>query len=449
MLRPYARGGLGEVFVAYDEELRREVALKQIQERFADDAPARARFLLEAEVTGGLEHPGIVPVYGLASYPDGRPFYAMRLIRGDTLQEAIGRFHSGTPAGGPTPGLRPLLRRFVDVCNAVAYAHSRGILHRDLKPSNIVLGPFGETLVVDWGLAKALGRPAGEAGSAERPLNPAVPGGSTPTQMGSAIGTPAFMSPEQADGRLDEMGPASDVYSLGATLYCLLTGQAPFPGRDVLAILQRVRRGEFPPPRQVRRTVPPALEAVCLKAMALRPVDRYGSARALADDVERWLADEPPAAYAEPWLSRAGRWARRHKPLTAALVAAVLVAGVLGGLLVWRGQQQAAQQRRGIEAALEEVARLQRQGHWDEARVALDQADRRLAEGGADDLRADLEQARRDLDLVARLDAVRLTGPPSSRATSTRPGSIAATGRSSAARGWERWAATWRRRQPG
>src|SRR5262249_20495823 len=161
ILRPHARGGLGEVFVAEDQELHREVALKEIQERHADDPHSRGRFLLEAEVTGGLEHPRIVPVYGLGSYADGRPFYAMRFVQGDSLKDAIGRFHQeqeSLPAGGRALRLRQLLGRFVDVCQAVAYAHSRGVLHRDLKPGNVMLGKYGETLVVDWGLAKVLNR---------------------------------------------------------------------------------------------------------------------------------------------------------------------------------------------------------------------------------------------------------------------------------------------------
>ncbi len=172
ILRPHAKGGLGEVFVARDEELRREVALKQIQDRHADDARSRARFLLEAEVTGGLEHPGVVPVYGLGQYPDGRPFYAMRFVKGDSLKDAIERFYQAD-ASGRDPGersleFRKLLGRFIDVCNAVGYAHSRGVLHRDLKPGNVMLGPYGETLVVDWGLAKVVGRPEEAATQSER-----------------------------------------------------------------------------------------------------------------------------------------------------------------------------------------------------------------------------------------------------------------------------------------
>ena len=162
ILRHHASGGLGAVFVALDGELHREVALKQILERHADDPGSRARFLLEAEITGGLEHPGIVPVYGLGSDANGRPYYAMRFIKGDSLKQAIDGFH-GDERLRREPGrrsleLRKLLRRFIDVCNAVDYAHSRGVLHRDIKPGNIVVGKHGETLMIDWGLAKATGR---------------------------------------------------------------------------------------------------------------------------------------------------------------------------------------------------------------------------------------------------------------------------------------------------
>jgi serine/threonine-protein kinase len=176
ILRPHAKGRLGEIFVARDEELHREVALKEIQSRHADDPDSRSRFLLEAEITGGLEHPGIVPVYGLGQYADGRPFYAMRFIKGNSLQDAIEQFHKketpGRDSGERTLQLRRLLGRFIDVCNTIAYAHSRGVLHRDLKPGNIMVGKYGETLVVDWGLAKPMDRPEGSADTGEQTLRP-------------------------------------------------------------------------------------------------------------------------------------------------------------------------------------------------------------------------------------------------------------------------------------
>jgi serine/threonine-protein kinase len=343
ILRPHARGGLGQVFVAHDEELHREVALKEIQEEYANHADHRARFLLEAEITGGLEHPSIVPVYGLGAYPDGRPFYAMRFIKGDSLRDAIQHFHAADVSrrdpGERSLALRQLLGRFVGVCNAVAYAHSRGVLHRDLKPANVMLGPYGETLVVDWGLAKVSWRADGMPDSSERTLRPEAASGITPTQMGQLLGTPQYMSPEQAEGKLDQLGPGSDIYSLGAILYCLLTGQAPFDAQNLGGVLQRVKRGEFAPPRQVKRNMSPVLQAVCLKAMALKPEGRYASARALADDIEHWLADEPVSAYREPWRVRCGRWVRRHQPAVAAVAALLLTAMVGAGLFAWQAEQ--------------------------------------------------------------------------------------------------------------
>ncbi|MGO9471480.1 MAG: protein kinase domain-containing protein [Isosphaeraceae bacterium] len=332
IVRFHARGGLGEVYVAQDTELHREVALKQIQDRHGDHAESRTRFLLEAEITGGLEHPGIVPVYGLGHYPDGRPFYAMRFIKGDSLKKAIEDFHrAGSGSGKPGERmleLQKLLRRFLDVCNAVAYAHSRGVLHRDLKPGNIMVGHFGETLVVDWGLAKVVGR---SETSGDATLRPPSASGSSVTLPGSAMGTPAFMSPEQAAGRLDQLGPASDVYSLGATLYCLLTGKPPIDA-EVEDAPRRIQEGDIRPPRQVKPDVPRPLDAICLKAMALKPEDRYGSPRGLAEDIERWLADEPVSAYSEPWMTRLARQARRHRTLVTSVGAAAVVAAVCFGV---------------------------------------------------------------------------------------------------------------------
>ncbi len=331
--------------MALDTELHREVALKQLLDSHADDPASRARFLIEAEITGGLEHPGIVPVYGLGSYGDGRPYYAMRFVRGDSLKQAIDAFHRAAntkspahvvgegqggglaeaSAGSRDLALRELLRRFTDVCNAIDYAHSRGVLHRDIKPGNVIVGRYGQTLVVDWGLAKAIRHVEPVSDSGERTLKPSSATGSAETLPGAALGTPAFMSPEQAEGDLEHLSPRSDVYSLGATLYCLLTGQPPFVG-DAADVLRAVERGEFRPPRQLDAGIDPALEAVCQKAMAHEPADRYATPRALADDVEKWMADEPVSAWREPFSRQARRWARRHRTAVTASAAAVLVA---------------------------------------------------------------------------------------------------------------------------
>jgi serine/threonine-protein kinase len=336
VLRPHARGGLGVVSIALDADLNREVALKQIQDRHADDPTSRARFLREAEITGGLEHPGIVPVYALGTDENGRPYYVMRFIKGDSLEAEIARYHASGPSrrdsGERSLGLRKLLRRLLDACNAVEYAHGRGVLHRDLKPSNIMAGRYGETLVVDWGLAKCVGRVDHGAASDEPMLTPSSGSGSSETVAGSAIGTPAYMSPEQAAGELDRLGPASDVYSMGATLYCILTGKPPFGGSSRNEVLDAVRRGEFPPPRKLDPSIPPALEAIGLKAMAREPGDRYASPLALTDDLERWMAGEPVSAHRESLSDRARRWARRHRTAVTSAAAAMVVA--LVGLTV-------------------------------------------------------------------------------------------------------------------
>jgi tRNA A-37 threonylcarbamoyl transferase component Bud32 len=399
ILRPHAEGGLGKVFVAFDEELRREVALKEIKGRHADDGESRARFLLEAEITGGLEHPGIVPVYALGHYADGRPYYAMRFIRGRSLQDAIARFHRGEAAASPL-SLRQLLARFLDVCNAVAYAHSRGVLHRDLKPSNIMLGQYGETLVVDWGLAKSQSQAENAAKATEAPIRPSALMVSAPTQMGLALGTPSYMSPEQAEGRLDQVGPASDVYSLGATLYCLLTGVPPFEEADVETVLLKVRDGEFRPPRQVKPSVPPALEAVCRKAMALRPDERYASPRALAEDIEHWLADEPVSAWREPWRVRARRWMGRHRTLVTASVAALLMATV--SLTAANLLLQAANSRERRETLAKEEALRTAESNAAEAKrqhqEALEQKHR--AETNAAEAKRQEKQAKQQAEIA-------------------------------------------------
>jgi WD40 repeat protein/serine/threonine protein kinase len=371
VLRPHARGGLGEVFVALDEELNREVALKAIREHNARDPVSRARFVQEAEITGRLEHPGIVPVYGYGEHADGRPYYAMRFIRGESLKQAIGRFHDAKQPRDGSHGLalRKLLGAFVAVCQAIHYAHSRGVLHRDLKPDNIMLGKFGETLVVDWGLAKPLEQVQTEADEAgrslgEAPLRPHSGSGSVETQAGEALGTPAYMSPEQAAGRQDLMGPASDVYGLGATLYCLLTGRAPFAAGDVAEVLEHVRKGDYPPPRAIDARISAPLEAICLKAMALAPRDRYASAQDLAEDLEHWLADEPVKAYPEPRRARLARWARRHKPLVAgaaALLLAAVVALSLGLVLLGRANKEIQGQRDQAETNFAEARRQREQ----------------------------------------------------------------------------------------
>ena len=334
ILRPHARGGLGEISIAEDTELHREVALKQIRDPYCQDNASRARFMVEAEVTGQLEHPGIVPVHSLGQDKQGRPFYVMRFIKGSSLKDAIHDFHSRSAASDTEKRLQlhGLIGRLVDVCNAIEYAHSRGVLHRDLKPGNIMLGKYGETLVVDWGLAKTGARKDG-APQDEATVVPLSSDGSTETIMGAVVGTVAYMSPEQAAGKTDLLSPRSDVYCLGSTLYTILCGDSPIKKASQSEMLAAIEKGNVTPLKQRAPAVDPALAAICSKAMQLDPQNRYQTVQAMATDLERWLADEPVEAFPEPISKKLWRMARRHKTIVGSSLSMLLFS--LAGLAVF------------------------------------------------------------------------------------------------------------------
>jgi tetratricopeptide (TPR) repeat protein len=330
--RLHAKGGIGQVWLARDENLGRDVALKELRPERAGDPGLWARFLKEAQITGQLEHPGIVPIYELGRAPGSeQPFYTMRFVRGQTLTEKIRHYHERRERGEAGPlELRELLTAFIGVCNAVAYAHSRNVIHRDLKPSNVVLGDFGEVMLLDWGLAKVIRSeatttsPDAETVVAAPPVH--LPDSDVPesgageTRAGQLLGTPAYMAPEQAEGRLDLLDARTDVYGLGAILYELLTGQIAFHGQSTAEVLQRVRHESPPRPSLLVARTPRPLEAICLKALAKAPADRYASAGDVAKDVQRWLADEPVTAYPDPFLVRVGRLVRRYRTAVASAV---------------------------------------------------------------------------------------------------------------------------------
>jgi serine/threonine protein kinase/Tfp pilus assembly protein PilF len=382
ILRFHDKGGLGQVSVALDEELGREVALKEILPDQADDADLRGRFVLEAEINGGLEHPGIVPVYSHGTNDDGRPFYAMRFVEGDSLEKTIELYHEKHPQPDPTAvEFRKLLVRFVAICEAIAFAHSKGVLHRDLKPRNVMLGRFGETLLIDWGLAKATGRrqPVSLEAIPEKTLLPPSGIGHAPTQ--GMLGSPPYTSPEQAalafvkdKNRLKEavesLGSATDVYGLGAILFALLTSESPVERKgEILKILDQVQRGEIRQPRLLNPNIPRALEAVCLKSLAKKPEDRYPSALALAEDLENWLADEPVSAWPEPWPIRFRRWAKLHRTTIAAATAMVVALAALSGAYAWNEGRIQDKVERNVRAMLANPEYAQKQ------RVARDRAE--------------------------------------------------------------------------
>lgn len=287
----HSSGGIGEVWRAYDEVLGREIALKRLKADKARSEANRARFFREARITGQLDHPGIVPVYDFSSNEDGSHcFYTMRFVQGRTLGEVIADFHEEreseqTPLVGGA--FLQLLGYFTSICNTVAFAHSRNIIHRDLKGDNVIIGEFGEVVVLDWGLAKQLVSDlADEPEPAPEPLDDLHVGN---TMQGEQLGTPCTMAPEQALGHIDRIDRRTDVYGLAALLYEILTGVPPFPGREIAEVLRAVIHDSPLPPRERVAEVPVELEDICLQGLQKDPDARQASVAVLAGQVQAWL----------------------------------------------------------------------------------------------------------------------------------------------------------------
>ncbi len=388
LTRLHAEGGIGRVWLARDEDLNRDVALKELLPHRATHPDAWRRFMKEAQITGQLEHPNIVPFYELARRPgDDQPFYTMRFVRGQTLRDAIAEYHTRrrnprrtefiplpSASNGMNSVLRPqehdrlelhrLLNALVSVCHAIAYAHSRGVVHRDLKPANVVLGGFGEVLVLDWGIAKVAGATDAEAST----LGFSAEAQATATQTGALLGTPEYMAPEQAEGRSELIDARTDIYGLGGILFAIVTGQPPRRAAETVHVISMLMDNPTPRVRSVDPHAPAALDAICAKAMAKDPADRYASASEFAAEVERYLADEPVLAYREPWPARLGRWTRRHRTGTqapAVILLAVTLVSVLATVLVnqqrWIAQNaenDALKALRSLDVALQREEEL-------------------------------------------------------------------------------------------
>jgi serine/threonine protein kinase len=303
-----ARGGMGVVYVARDRDLERDVALKVIAAEVADPEAA-ARLRREARIIARLEHPGIVPVHDTGTLPDGRVFYAMKLVSGRRLDELV---REGVP-------LRERLRLLLRICEPVAFAHAHDVIHRDLKPENVMVGPFGEVLVMDWGVARHREGRSSTGAPRIAPVGaaPAAPG---VTAHGTVLGTPAYMAPEQARGDVERVDARADVYALGAVLYFMLTGHPP--GRHTAGPDAPTRTWARPrqasathvvPPRHVAPDIPRPLEAICLRALTTDPDGRYAAVSDLAADLARFLEGEPVSAYPEGVFRRASRFAGKYR----------------------------------------------------------------------------------------------------------------------------------------
>ena len=355
LIRRQGRGAIGEVYVAYDERLSREVALKRMRRDLPSTDRGVRRFIREAKITAKLQHPGIVPIYDLDSQAESA-HYTMPLYSGATLLALVDRAHDELGARPKSSdwmvNLRPLLNHFIAVCHAIDYANSAGVLHRDLKPSNIIVGRHGQTLVLDWGCAKYVGESEAEdeiddfegietdrviseetgdemkrMGGAEwQNDNLSDENLAKITIAGSVLGTIGFMSPEQASGGAEEIGPASDVFGLGATLFFVLTGKVSVRcGEDLQEAIDKVANGVFRPVNEVSKQVPRPLVAICHRAMARRPKDRYASAGELGRDIDAFLAGEAVSAYREPILDRMKRFVHHHQTAVATSLGTFLV----------------------------------------------------------------------------------------------------------------------------
>jgi serine/threonine-protein kinase len=379
------RGGMGLVYKARHLRLNRRVALKMLITGASAGPHERARFERESEAVASLRHANIVQVHDVGDH-EGWPYFTMELVEGGSLAQAL--------AGTPQPA-RQAAALVGTLAEAIEVAHQSGIVHRDLKPANILLTTDNTPKIADFGLARHFDE------------EPAL------TLSGARIGTPSYMAPEQVIGKPGTIGPATDIYALGALLYEMLTGRPPFRAETATETERQVIAEEPVPPVRLNPKVPRDLETICLKCLHKDPKRRYASAAALADDLRRFGEGRPIQARRVSWGGRFWRFVRR-KPAESALVATALalVGLALGGGL-WLAIQN-AHWRDAIEADLREISHLQQQARWIDAGVALQRAEARLNGGGADKLRQRLSRVRSDLDLVNELDRIHLNRATSS-----------------------------------
>lgn len=390
VLEVVGRGGMGVVYRARHVRLDRPVALKMLLTGAHASRESRERFLREARMGAGLRHPNFVQVHDMGDQDD-LPYFTMEYVEGGNLAQKL--------AGMPQPP-RQAAALLATLADAVEAAHRCGIVHRDLKPANVLLTADGTPKISDLGLARRLD---GEAGL---------------TWTGTAVGTPSYMAPEQAEARPQTLGPAVDIHALGAILYELLTGRPPFREETAVETVRQVISQDPVPPSQLNGRVPRDLETICLKCLNKEPHLRYASAAALAEDLHRFLVGEAIAARPDARLARLARRVRRRPVLSAAVAVDMLLTLALlcGGL--WLISDRAAVARaieakraatvRAVDANLREMDQEMRIAAWPEAEEALEQAKARLGDRGSDDLRERLGQAQRDIDMVIKLDAIRL-----------------------------------------
>ncbi|TWU02005.1 serine/threonine-protein kinase [Neorhodopirellula pilleata] len=361
LVRKIGEGGLGTVWLARDENLRRYVAIKEIRnQNDRVSASTLARFRREAEVTGRLEHPGIVPIYEFGTdIQTGRFFYVMRFMGKQTMQNAISEYHELRETGNDDPLiLHRLISAFVELCNSVAYAHSKQVIHRDLKPENVALDSFGQVILLDWGLAK-INDDTGAAEAAFEIGDDEI-ASSNLTLASQVLGSPMYMAPEQASGHIELIDERTDVYGLGGILFAILTGQSPHePSHDSSVnvtfseLLTEIVSGKVVHAKEVVPTVPPELDAICFRALQKKRCLRYPSASALAEDLERYMAGRKVSAYKEPSRRKVSRWVSEHPKWSQfiGVASVVLILVIFISTYLVRQNQKAAMSHRFQQAA--------------------------------------------------------------------------------------------------
>ena len=375
------RGGMGVVLQVRDNDLRRDVAMKvmradKIKPGSQHGQFALQRFVEEAQITGQLEHPNIVPIHELGADSKGRVFFTMKLVQGMPLADILRSLRGGDTTTERDYPLDRLLQIYLKVCDAMNFAHAHDVIHRDLKPENIMIGRFGEVMVMDWGLARILNQPEGEIGGTPLIQTDSKPGDGTSTLQPSALsmegtiaGTPAYMAPEQARGEVSKVDQRADIFALGAILYELLVLRSPYTAEGGTAVLAQAAQGELSNPytrvanddalraRLVRLPggkIPPELAAIAMHALEKRPDDRYPTVRALQTDVEDFIAGRPVSVRQDPLAVRMAKWVRRHPTLSmsAGAAAAVLLVAVASIMfVVAQARQQAIEQQQEVVAA--------------------------------------------------------------------------------------------------
>ena len=345
--RELARGGMGQIYEGYDQHLVRRVAIKVSANKSRQDDP---RFIREAQVLARLAHPNIVPIYNLGQDESGRPCYSMKLVRGETLQAILDAKREKNPTTTQEYPIERLLGVFLKICDALAFAHAQGVLHRDLKPENVMVGEFGEVLVMDWGVAKIQGEePQAVVSDSDLDLEGPTPG---ETLDGEVIGTPGYLSPEQALGRIDELDERTDVFGLGGILHAILTLHPPVEGQTLLDILIKSKRGNISRrlsnPRESQ--IPSALQAVTLKALADKPERRYQNVGEMARDIENYRNGFATRAEDASLIRQLLLLVTRHRTL-AAMLGLLLLSGIIFTLRLGASEQRA---RESATAAIAE-----------------------------------------------------------------------------------------------